>query len=448
MPALPWVAAGAPRTSCCVAPSESAPWGYHPPMQTPLDALARYSAVRARSLWLAASLTPEDQQIQAFPYASPTKWHLAHTTWFFETFILSRWSPARAPRHAGYDVLFNSYYEGVGARFAQAQRGLLSRPRLDEVLAWRAEVDAAMADLLRGGAEPELLSLLVLGCAHEEQHQELMLTDILANLSVNPLAPAWRDEDPAPSPAGPEPRWVSFSGGMERVGHDGPGFAFDNEGPSHRIFLEDFSLRNTLVTNGEVQAFIEAGGYEDPSPWLSDGIAWVREHGVGSPRYWRRGDDGDWRHFTLYGERPLDLAAPATHLSAYEADAIATWMGARLPTEFEWEVAARRAGGEPTDAGLTEDGPVLPRSGPESSGGLAGTWGEVWAWTRSAYAPYPGYRRAEGAVGEYNGKFMANQWVLRGGSCATAPGHSRASYRNFFYLPERWQFTGVRLARR
>ena len=417
-------------------------------MSTPPDPQARYATVRARSLRLAASLTPEDQQIQAFGYASPTKWHLAHTTWFFETFILARWAPGRAPRHAGYDVLFNSYYEGVGARFRRDQRGLLTRPRLDEVLAWRAEVDAAMSDLLDGASEPELLELLQLGCAHEEQHQELMLTDILANLAVNPLSPAWREEDPAPSPVGPAPRWVEFAGGLETVGHSGAGFAFDNEGPAHRVFLEDFALRNTLVTNAEVRAFIEDGGYSTPSLWLSDGLAWVREHGVGSPRYWRGGADGAWRHFTLYGERPLDLAAPATHISAYEADAIATWLGARLPTEFEWEVAARRGGGDPAEARWMEDGPVLPRSGPASPGGLAGMWGEVWSWTRSAYAPYPGYRPAAGAVGEYNGKFMANQWVLRGGSCATAPGHSRASYRNFFYLPERWQFTGLRLARR
>lgn len=412
-------------------------------MTSPPSPADRYAATRARSLRLAASLSPEDQQIQAFPYASPTKWHLAHTTWFFETFILGRWAPERAPRHAGYDVLFNSYYEGVGARFSRPHRGLLSRPRLDEVLAWRAEVDAAMADLLAGPADPELRALLELGCAHEEQHQELMLTDILANLSVNPLSPAWRDEDPAASAPGPAPRWVSFDGGLVEVGHDGEGFAFDNEGPRHRVFLEDFALRNTLVTNAEVVAFIEDGGYATARHWLSDGIAWVREHGIEAPRYWRRAPDGSWRHFTLYGERPLDLAAPVTHISAYEADAIATWMGARLPTEFEFELAARRAGGDPGGA----DGPVLPRSGPECAGGLAGMWGEVWAWTRSAYAPYPGYRPAAGAVGEYNGKFMANQWVLRGGSCATAPGHTRASYRNFFYLPERWQFTGLRLAR-
>jgi ergothioneine biosynthesis protein EgtB len=415
-------------------------------MQPPAPPAARFAATRARSLALAASLSPEDQQIQAFPYASPTKWHLAHTTWFFETFLLARWAPERAPRHPGYDVLFNSYYEGVGARFSRPQRGLLSRPRLDEVHAWRAEVDAAVVALLgAAGDDPELLALLELGCAHEEQHQELLLTDILANLSVNPLSPAWREEAPPASPAPPTPAWVGFEGGLAWVGHEGEGFAFDNEGPRHRVFLEDFALRSTLLTNAEVLAFIEDGGYRDPRPWLSDGIAWVRENGVEAPRYWRRAPDGGWRHFTLYGERPLDLHAPATHLSAYEADAIATWMGARLPTEFEWEVAARRSGAEP--ARSRADGVVLPRSGPAGPCGLAGMGGEVWAWTRSAYAPYPGYRPAAGAVGEYNGKFMANQWVLRGSSCATTPGHSRPSYRNFFYLPERWQFTGVRLAR-
>ena len=416
-------------------------------MSSTPDATTRFTAVRARSLHLAASLSPEDQQLQAFPYASPTKWHLAHTTWFFETFILGRWAPTRAPRRAGYDVLFNSYYERVGARFERAHRGLLSRPRLDEVHAWRAEVDAAVLALLAHADDPELLALLALGCAHEEQHQELMLTDILANLSVNPLGPAWQEADPAPSPVGPAPRWVEVSGGVAWVGHSGGGFAFDNEGPAHRVFLEDFALRSTLVTNAEVCAFIDAGGYRTPSLWLSDGIAWVREHGIVAPRYWRRAPDGGWRQFTLYGERPLDPAAPVTHISAYEADAIATWLGARLPTEMEWEVAAARLGGGGAARGGRTDGPVMPRAGPEGPGGLAGLAGEVWSWTRSAYAPYPGYRPAAGAVGEYNGKFMANQWVLRGASCATAPGHSRDTYRNFFYLPERWQFTGLRPAR-
>jgi len=272
-----------------------------------------------------------------------------------------------------------------------------------------------------------------------------MLTDILANFSVNPLGPAWRTQDVPQGPPGPDARWLEVPGGVVEVGHDGDGFAFDNEGPRHRVLLADFALRNTLLTNAEVAEFIEDGGYRTPALWLSDGIAWVREQGVVAPRYWRRSAHGEWRTFSLHGELALDPAAPATHLSAYEADAIATWLGARLPTELEWEVAAVRSGGVVPDR-HAED-PVLPCPRPEGRGGFAGLFGEVWCWTRSAYSPYPGYRPASGAVGEYNGKFMANQWVLRGSSCATAPGHSRPTYRNFFYPAERWQFTGVRLAR-
>ncbi|MEC8422951.1 MAG: SUMF1/EgtB/PvdO family nonheme iron enzyme, partial [Myxococcota bacterium] len=264
-------------------------------MPTPSAVAGRFTAVRSNSLSLAASLTPEDQQIQAFPYASPTKWHLAHTSWFFETFILRRWLPALAPRRSGYEHLFNSYYEGVGERFSRPHRGALSRPRLEEIHRFREEVDHGISELLRRVDEPELLDLMLLGIAHEEQHQELMLTDILANFSVSPVSPVWREQDPAASPVGPAPRWVPFGGGLHRVGHDGEGFAFDNEGPSHPVFVEDFALRNTLVTNAEVVAFIEDGGYETPSLWLSDGIAWVREHAVFAPRYWRRGSDRTWR---------------------------------------------------------------------------------------------------------------------------------------------------------
>ena len=410
------------------------------------DPCDRYVSTRARSEWIAESLTVEDQQVQAFPYASPTKWHLGHTTWFFETFILARWAPGSVSPRPGHDVLFNSYYEGVGPRFARDRRGVLSRPTLDALLEWRAEVDAAMTALLGRVDSPELRALLDLGIAHEEQHQELMLTDILANFSVNPLLPAWRERACTPGTASPTDRWVDLPGGVVEVGHAGAGFAFDNECPRHRVLLGGFSLRNTLVSNAEVLAFIEDGGYRTPALWLSDGIAWVRENRVGSPRYWRQRDDG-WWSFTLHGQQPLDPSAPATHLSAYEADAIATWLGARLPTEFEWESAVRSLDCTPESCGRLETDPFVPRARAAAPGGLAGMWGEVWAWTRSAYAPYPGYRPAPGAVGEYNGKFMANQWVLRGSSCATAPGHGRVTYRNFFYPGERWQFTGIRLAR-
>lgn len=408
----------------------------------------RFERTRVRSQRLASSLSAEDQQIQAFDYASPTKWHLAHTTWFFETFVLGSFAPELAPRRVGFDVLFNSYYEGVGERFARSRRGLLSRPALMEVMDYRLEIDAAVIELLGRCDDAELRALVELGVAHEEQHQELLLTDILANLSVNPLGPAWRDESPPPSPEGPAPRFIEVDGGVVEVGAKGEGFCFDNETPRHRHYLDDFALRSTLVTNAEVIGFVEDGGYGAASLWLSDGIAWVREHGIEAPEYWRRDADGTWSEFTLYGRRPLDLAAPATHLSAYEADAVATWLGARLPTEQEWEIAAERIGGDPTRGRWLEDGPVLPRAGSDEAEGLLGLWGETWEWTRSAYAPYPGFSVTEGAVGEYNGKFMANQWVLRGGSCATPPGHVRRTYRNFFYPDQRWQFTGLRLARR
>lgn len=407
----------------------------------------RYRAVRARSLRLAASLSAEDQQIQAYPYASPTKWHLAHTTWFFETFVLLRYAPERAPRRAGYEVLFNSYYEGVGERFSRPHRGLLSRPSLADVHSYREAVDAGVLAVLEQRDDPELQALCTLGLAHEEQHQELLLTDILANLSINPLRPAWRDEPLPPSHPAPAPGWVSHPGGLVEVGTDRDGFHFDNEGPAHPVHLAPFALRDAPVTNAEVLAFIEDGGYRTPALWLSDGIAWVRENNVQAPRYWRRADDGAWRAFTLYGEVEVDRHAPATHLSAYEADAIATWLGCRLPTEHEWEAVAQSAGGPPSAGRWVEDGPVRPQQSGPGPGGLYGLWGETWEWTRSAYAPYPGYRPAAGAVGEYNSKFMANQWVLRGGSCATSPGHTRATYRNFFYLHERWQFTGLRPAR-
>lgn len=408
---------------------------------------ARYAAVRATTLRLSASLSAEDQQIQAFEYASPTKWHLAHTTWFFETFLLRRFAPRLAPRHAGFDVLFNSYYEGVGDRFARPHRGLLSRPSLAAVVDYRHEIDEAMRALCSSLDDPELAALVELGLAHEQQHQELLLTDILANFSVNPLAPAWRGESPDACPRALDPTWVELAAGIAEIGHAGEGFHFDNEGPRHRVYVDAFALRSTLVTNAEVLAFVEAGGYRQPKLWLADGIAWVREHEVEAPGYWRRDADGAWSTFTLYGERPLDLAAPVTHLSAYEADAIATWMGARLPTEQEWEVAASRRGGDPARGRWLGRGPVMPRSDAGDAGAFHGLWGETWEWTRSGYAPYPGFRPAAGAVGEYNGKFMANQWVLRGGSCATPPGHVRPTYRNFFHPHQRWQFTGLRLAR-
>ena len=408
----------------------------------------RYCAIRERTVRLASSLSAEDQQIQAFAEASPTKWHLGHTTWFFETFVLAEAQIGWAPIHPAHAVLFNSYYEGVGERHPRPQRGLLSRPRLEEVQDYRRRVDEAVLALLGARPSSSLLERIELGLNHEEQHQELLLTDILANFSVSPLRPSWRDEPIALAAPPPEPRWVQLPAGLAEIGHQGTGFHYDNEGPRHRVFHEGFALRSTAVSCAEMIAFIEDRGYETPSLWLSDGIAWVREHAIDAPRYWRRDRDGRWLRHTLYGEQPVDPNAPLTHVSGYEAEAIAGWLGARLPTEQEWEVAARRQGGDPGAGRWLEDGQVVPGypAEPSGEGAFHGLWGETWEWTRSAYAPYPGYRPATGAVGEYNGKFMANQWVLRGGSCATPKGHIRATYRNFFYPHERWQFTGVRLA--
>lgn len=410
------------------------------------ELLSKYQATRARTMRLAESLSAEDQQIQACPEASPTKWHLAHTTWFFEEFVLGASDAGPPPFHPRYQFLFNSYYESVGPRHARPQRGLLSRPSLHDVHAYRSFVDDHVTRLLQRQVPRSVSQRLVLGIAHEEQHQELILTDILANFAVNPLLPGWRPDDGIRSGVAATTDWVAFEGGLFPVGAEADAFHFDNEGPSHRVFLEPFSLRSTLVTNAEVAAFVEAEGYQNSSLWLSDGLEWAQSQRAEAPHYWRRGTDG-WSEFTLYGERPLDPQAPATHLNGYEADAIATWLGARLPTEQEWEVAARSSLAGPDTGRWLETGPVVPLHARAGSPGLQALWGECWEWTRSAYAPYPGFRPAEGALGEYNGKFMCNQWVLRGGSCATPPGHVRVTYRNFFYPSQHWQFSGVRLAK-
>jgi ergothioneine biosynthesis protein EgtB len=372
----------------------------------------RYLEIRAGSEALVAPLSDADATVQSMDDASPAKWHLAHTTWFFETFVLRDHLPGYRLFDAAFPFLFNSYYEAEGPRHARPQRGLLSRPSLHEVLEWRAHVDAAMAPLLD---RADLAALIALGIAHEEQHQELLLTDIKHAFFSNPLGPSYgRDETRQRVVATPV-GWLSHPGGMIDIGRHGPGFAFDNEGPRHRVWLEPFALADRLVTNGEWQAFIADGGYRTPALWLSDGWAWVQRETVIAPLYWR-GDE----HFTLAGWCPRDPGAPVSHISYFEADAYAAWACSRLPSEFEWEALAA------SDASLL---------------------GDRWQWTRSAYLPYPRFRPAEGAVGEYNGKFMSGQFVLKGASCATAPGHSRASYRNFFYPHQRWQFTGLRLAR-
>lgn len=401
----------------------------------------QYNALRTLGLDLVSPLSDADATAQSMPDASPAKWHLAHVTWFFETFILRDHVPGYRLHDKRWPFLFNSYYEAEGARHARPQRGLLTRPSLDEVIAYRRHVDAAMLS-----AMPDIFEhcpdLFALGLNHEQQHQELLLTDLKHLFFHNPLGPAiWPAE---PRDAGQQDvapmTWSTGPAGLVSIGHEGDGFAFDCEGPAHQHFLSPYALADRLVCNRDWMDFIEDGGYRTTSFWLSDGWAWIGRNGVEAPLYWRRGDNG-WEHFTLSGWQPVDPAAPVAHVSFYEADAFAAWAGARLPTEQEWEAAAR--GHDPAGGvQLDHAGPVQPQLTQSNS-----LFGNVWQWTASAYRPYPGFRAAAGAVGEYNGKFMNGQFVLKGGSCATPRGHLRSSYRNFFYPHQRWQFTGLRLAK-
>ena len=417
------------------------------PAATPSpDLAARYQAVRAATERLAAPLSPEDCTAQSMPDASPVKWHLAHTSWFFETFVLESTAGYR-PLEPAYRVLFNSYYHAVGEQHFRPERGLITRPGLAEVLAYRRHVDEHCLALLGHGALNSAQQAIVeLGLQHEQQHQELILTDVKHLFARNPTHPVYRQCASERAGEAVPLTWHAYPAGLREIGHAGAGFAFDNEGPRHRVFVHAFELGSRLVSNAEFAAFVEDRGYARPELWLSDGFSAVQREGWQAPLYWRR-EGGTWHHYTLAGLRVVAPDEPVAHVSAYEADAYARWAGARLPTEAEWEVVAADV---PVAGNFVESGRLRPAAA--STSAASGSrpvqlFGDAWEWTASAYAPYPGYRPPAGALGEYNGKFMANQLVLRGGSCATPASHMRASYRNFFHPEARWQWSGLRLAR-
>jgi ergothioneine biosynthesis protein EgtB len=411
----------------------------------PADIMIKFRDVRDDSRRLAMPLSDADATVQSMPDASPAKWHLAHTTWFFERMVL-------APHLAGYvefdetfNFLFNSYYDTIGARQPRPQRGMITRPTLERVMSYREHVNDAMLRLLERGPESAVTKLIELGSNHEQQHQELLLTDILHLFAQNPLLPAYKDPEPLAMQLDSlnEPAWHSFDGGIVEIGYGGDGFSFDCEGPRHRTLLEPYALAGRQVTNGDWMAFIEDDGYRQPLHWLSAGWETVKAQEWAMPSYWERRDDEYWT-MTLRGAQPVDRAAPVTHVSYFEADAFATWAGHRLPSEAEWENAAS---GLAVEGNFADSGRLRPKPVDCAENGLAQMFGDTWEWTRSAYSAYTGFRPAEGAVGEYNGKFMSGQFVLRGGSCVTPDGHVRPAYRNFFPPDARWQFSGLRLAK-
>lgn len=410
-----------------------------------------FQRVRKNSTALCAPLEIEDYGLQAMACTSPPKWHLAHTSWFFETFVLRPYVRDYQPWHPAFGHLFNSYYNGIGMPFNRPQRGLLSRPTVAEVQRYRAHIDEQVMILLASGdggeldGGPDVLSRIELGLHHEQQHQELLLTDLKYSFHINPLKPSYCHTLPATNSKNSDEKnsWQQFAGGVLEIGADNSSFAFDNETPRHRHYLEPYSLARRPVSNGDFLAFIEDGGYRRAELWLADGWDQVQRGNWCHPLYWRR--EGEcWHQFTLAGEVPLIEAQTACHLSFYEADAYARWAGARLPSEAEWEYAAAD---QPVQGNFAAQGLFHPRPAAPANGQLAQLFGDIWEWTASAYSPYPGFKIATGAIGEYNGKFMSNQMVLRGGSCVSDAAHIRATYRNFFYPADRWQFSGLRLAR-
>ena len=402
-----------------------------------------YREVRAATVALALPLSDADATVQSMPDASPAKWHLAHTTWFFESMVLTNAAPKYKVFDERFNFVFNSYYESVGARHPRPLRGLLTRPTLAEVLAYREYVDAAISQLLQTMPAQSVLQVIELGCHHEQQHQELLLTDILHLFAQNPLRPAYRESVPLPVEfIDRSQTYRNFPGGLIDLGHRGEGFAFDCEGPRHMAHVDPYRLSDRLVTNGEWAEFIADGGYSNPLLWLSDGWAMVRSEGWSAPLYWEA-REGEFWSMTLRGAQPVDPDAPVTHVSYFEADAFATWASRRLPTEAEWEAAAQ---GVAVAGNFANSNRLRPRPAPVPAGELRQMFGDVWEWTRSAFLPYPRFRPTRGALGEYNGKFMSGQFVLRGGSCVTPRDHVRATYRNFFAPHARWQFSGLRLA--
>ena len=404
-----------------------------------------YKTIRMFSEDFCKTLVTEDYVIQSIPDVSPTKWHLAHTSWFFEAFVLSEVDKNYKSLHPQYNFLFNSYYVKVGKRHARPQRGLLSRPTVKEVYEYRSYVDEKMNEFFKN-ADDELFDSIAIviniGLHHEQQHQELMVTDIKHVFSCNPLHPKLIDAPEKVQTNVPKINWIQYEGGLKEIGFTGDGFFYDNEQPRHKAFLNDFNLASRLITNGEYIEFINSGAYDKDELWLSDGIATVRQNDWNAPLYWEN-KDGEWWHYTLQGFRKVILDEPVVHVSFYEAEAFARWSGARLTTESEWEIASQNL---EVDGNFVESGLYHPKSLTEKKEGLNQMYGDVWEWTRSDYSPYPGYKIPEGAIGEYNGKFMSGQLVLRGGSCATSITHIRNTYRNFFYPSSRWQFMGIRLA--